>query len=761
MSDLRSAIEARVTEAGKPENDLLHRIQLPPVKMAESGKLSLSDFDLPQMLKNKPELKNLDWAPPPSVVDSKLDQKAMQLVKPEPVVNEAQVNAAARDLVFSQLSLDARKSLDALRLRLSICTSPLERQERNEEISKFLRSSLGEKLSDQGLKAVLAAPNLGDVFAEIQKKRPGELLDLINEARSRVLVDAKSAIADGAKHKDFENKVALFDKRAGKDGLSSQELLGTYLQIARVLDPSLKLEHADKSLLSRSMIANACDPTSIDQGGHMTCNVTALEVRHFTQEPGTACKVIADLACAGHFVTADGTIVRPRDLDPDGESKLDLSDGSRNYASQLYQVTAINAHWNRRETLPGGVTLKKGQIQYVQGPDGEALIDTSVDPPRKHGYGSINSAQPWLDIFAVSDINEQLTGRPSKNFGMRRWFHSGEEDGVSKIFSLEGFKEKLSAFKNEQAFPVLIEVDAAKKPFGDGKGFGPHVVTITDYDPATGLVTVDNQWGKGADMTGLPGEKPKVPVAELFSSMNMIPGSDFIWERVKDELKGLKLRDSIPPTVSALSTKGLFWGLGSAAPLAVRSGLGYMGELGVPGAASMLSASETRLGRMGLRAGTSLAALGAFAYVNNLPAAFNEGTSHGVGKLSRVTGDWASFELARMLGNKATFFVPWAPARFGFSLAAGVASSWIFDRLLGDACEIGGSRLYDNIHDALKPNRQLSAPDKAVKPDPPPALGSRDSLSQLGNGSLSNYFQNRQLNFAAPYGPFDSPHALK
>lgn len=262
-------------------------------------------------------------------------------------------------------------------------------------------------------------------------------------------------------------------------------------------------------------------------------------------------------------------------------------------------------------------------------------------------------------------------------------------------------------------------------------------------------MTVDNQWGKGADMTGLPGQQSKPTAEVLWSSMSQMPSLDFFQSSIKDGLKDLKMKDAIPPTVSALSSKGLLWGMSAAAPLAVRGGLGYLSEWGVPGAASVLSASETRLGSVALRTGTSLAAFAAFAYINDLPGAFKQGNSHAAGKLLRITGDYTSFELGGQLADKALSAVGlWAPARIGLDLAAGVATSTVFDRMLGEGAEIAGSQVYDRFRDYLKPYRPLSAPDKAIRNAVLPICPASAGLRAPGqDDSLRSHFVNQYQNY--------------
>jgi hypothetical protein len=751
-----------ITSFGVAENknqsapDLFNRLNLPGQSAEMSGKL-MPPGKLNELLKHKPDLQSGDFIPPLQVSDGHFNFFGLLKSKAEQAKEQAaRQEKEQRDSVIKQVPADSLKQLDMLRLELSVTTGKQESEAKQKEVSSFLTGKLQDKLPEEGLKALLAPQPFNDLLNEVKAARPAEAGELVKQARANLVSNAEHAITNGAKLKDFNEKLAAFDTRAAARSLAESEVLSTYLQIGRVLNPGLTLEHGDKSLLARSMMANVADPTSIDQGSHNTCNVTTLECRLCTQEPGAASKVVADVACGGQFVTADGTRVHPLNLDPDSEGRFDPApDGLRNYASQIFQLTAINAYWNRRDTMPGGKTVGKGNIQYAQGPDGEYLLDVSKNPPQKQHFDTVDSGHPWLDLYGVSEINQQLTGRPSKNFGIERWVYPSESEGVSKIVTLNGFKNRLVELKDEKAFPIIIEVDASKKPFGDGKGFGPHVVTITDYDPASGLVTVDNQWGKSDDQTGLPGQKAKPSAELLWESMSQLPSLDFYWSTFKDGLKGIKAKDAIPPTVSALSTKGLFWGMSAAAPLAVRGGLGYLSEWGVPGAESLLSASETRLGQATLRAGASLAALGAFAYINDLPGAFKQGNSHGVGKLTRITGDFASFEIGSKVADKALSAVGlWTPARLGLDVAAGVATSTVFDRLMGESSEIAGSMVYDRVHDYLRPSKHLSAPEKTIKSFSMP-LGSAGNLhvESPAQKSMTSYFADQNKRFGEVFKP--------
>ena len=715
---------------------------------------------LPELLNNRRDILPSNWQAPAPIAQDILSRQALLMVpKPEEAAAQPKpeaVRSAERDRLYSQLSADDGRKLDSMRLELSVASGVKEKAEKQTEIRSFLSTKLNGPTNEMGLQEIVSQQQLPELLKEIKRYRPQELAAIMQDARLKLINSTESGIPEASKRKDFAEMLKKFDERAAKRGLPDSEVLGTYLQLGRVLNPDFKIEHGNKSVLSRSMLANVADPYSIDQGGHNTCNVTTMQVRLHTQEPATALKVVADVVVGGHFVTADGTKIRPMSMDPDSEGKHDpVWDGGRNYASQIFQLTAINAYWNRRDTMPGGKTVGKGNIHYEQLPEGEFIFDTSVNPPQKLDMKAYGADHPWLDVYGVSEINQQLTGRPSRDFGIVRWVYPSEGDGVTKVITLGGFKDRLLELKKANAFPVIIEVDASKKPFGDGKGFGPHVVTITDYDPEKGLLDIDNQWGKGADHTGLPGQGPKATVEEIWSSMSQMPSMDFFLDKIKEGYKDVKWKDAVPPTVSALSMKGLTFGLGAGAPLALKGGLGYLREWGVPGAARALEISESRLGSAGLRVGSSLAALGAFAYINDLPAAFKQGNSYGVGKLTRVTGDWASFELGRGLTSKAVSWVPWAPARFGLSVAAGIAATTAFDKMLGEGSEVGGSWVYDRAREFFgTPHNRLPSVEKAFVPHDVLPMNPSPShqLSELAKPSMTKYFSDKNT-FVAPSFP--------
>jgi hypothetical protein len=66
-------------------------------------------------------------------------------------------------------------------------------------------------------------------------------------------------------------------------------------------------------------------------------------------------------------------------------------------------------------------------------------------------------------------------------------------------------KDALAKAKAEGKLPIVISVQTGNEPFltdsgggAAGGSGGGHVVTITDYDPETGIAKMQNQWGKAS-----------------------------------------------------------------------------------------------------------------------------------------------------------------------------------------------------------------------------------------------------------------------
>jgi hypothetical protein len=115
--------------------------------------------------------------------------------------------------------------------------------------------------------------------------------------------------------------------------------------------------------------------------------------------------------------------------------------------------------------------------------------------------------------------------------------------------------------------------------------------------------------------------------------------------------------------------------------------------------------------------------------------------------LTRVAGDYVSFQLAEQLSSRAIAATGlWAPARIGLALAVGMAGSTVFDRLMGEGAEVAGSEGYNRARDFFSPRGPLSNPEKAIKRETTPAavLLNPAQLGDLGKKpSMTNQFIER------------------
>src|SRR5262249_8778136 len=141
----------------------------------------------------------------------------------------------------------------------------------------------------------------------------------------------------------------------------------------------------DRLVLAEQVLHDAANPHSIDQGQQMTCNVTSLENRAYTRNPSEAARVVVDMATKGKYVT-NGTpplevVVEQASLKPHGESRVNPpADGARSYSGQIFQVTAVNMHYQKVHSIGGGdVRYEQHEPNPSKKDNGERLIDYS-DP---------------------------------------------------------------------------------------------------------------------------------------------------------------------------------------------------------------------------------------------------------------------------------------------------------------------------------------------------------------------------------------------
>jgi hypothetical protein len=367
--------------------------------------------------------------------------------------------------------------------------------------------------------------------------------------RAELLQLAKAHIDDPKELAKFKEDMERFDKRASTlvPPLPAEEVARTYEQIGRLLEakhgPSSPLKEADRIRLAEQVMDQVAAPTTIDQGWHSTCTLTAIEARAYTRTPSEAARLVAEVATTGKYTTTDGQAVQipPSSIAPaDSEAKTHPNDdGDRSHASQIFQVTAVNLYWSAHEyqytDAAGNVrTVPAGKLKYEQvepdpgNPDdsGERLVDYSVTPPAVVMDYSVSPpvpvCEPQTDLNddgAVKWISDTITGKSDTVYIFHDGYENADGRGAVLFDSQKELEDVIVKAKQDGRLPIIMAVHTGQEPFWTDSGGGSaggsggwHVVTITDYDPRSKKVSIDNQWGAEADHLAADG----IPLGDLY-----------------------------------------------------------------------------------------------------------------------------------------------------------------------------------------------------------------------------------------------------
>ncbi|HEY9868633.1 MAG TPA: hypothetical protein V6D08_05665 [Candidatus Obscuribacterales bacterium] len=244
-------------------------------------------------------------------------------------------------------------------------------------------------------------------FKEVAAEPPDPRVE-----RAKLKDCADAMITDPRERAKFEADMAKFEARAKelreryeKQGMTPEqaaqqaqlEMAKTYREIRTLMEapdnPDLPMiKEKDRVMLATQVMHQAADPTDVSQGAYNTCNVATIEARTYTKSPSEAARLVREVATTGKYRTnGDPPIeveVPKGSLEKHGQSKDGHTPGEnhRSYASQIFEVTAVNIHYTKENAKTGG------QIKYEQqkpGPDngpnsdnGERLYDYSKNNPK-------------------------------------------------------------------------------------------------------------------------------------------------------------------------------------------------------------------------------------------------------------------------------------------------------------------------------------------------------------------------------------------
>ncbi|MCA9804223.1 MAG: LysM peptidoglycan-binding domain-containing protein, partial [Cyanobacteria bacterium HKST-UBA02] len=324
------------------------------------------------------------------------------------------------------------------------------------------------------------------------------------EARPRHEKLIEIASKQGIATDQFKHDLELIEDRVKNDRITALEAEQSFKHLERLLttesEAGLTLE--DRQILAQQVVAQMAVPTRTDQGQFNTCNVTTVECRLYSRHPSMPARMVTDLALTGKYTAGDGTNVK---IDvgaiQDEARKVPVPDGYRSYASQLFQVCAVNVHY-----IKEGLGTRYEQLEPKWGENndnGERLYASD---------GMLLGKTPGLTAEPIIEIHNAITGEPhDRDF----FIGSIAEPGVCLVNSQSDLEHLLKHANDTHSFPVILAVHTANQPFwcdsgsgsaggAGGNSGGWHVVTITDYNPGPPTVaTIDNQWGKAADHNDL------------------------------------------------------------------------------------------------------------------------------------------------------------------------------------------------------------------------------------------------------------------
>jgi hypothetical protein len=385
----------------------------------------------------------------------------------------------------------------------------------------------------------------------VDKSKRFSFSTVADKQLANLMEAAGEKIDDRAELSQLKADIDQFSARAKAYGLPAAEVARTCRELARILvtPNETPIPKSDKVMLALHAAKLFADPTSTDQGYHNTCNVTTIESMLCTKQPSSVAKLLADVSATGKFVTADGSTITPDagSLKPDIEANFRQPiDGRRSFASQVFQLTAVNVYWQRQSTMPDGTAAGLGNIVFTQAKGPKAFPSDTKDRMINRASGHIlmqaDSAgklrpddAPHLTLPPLVDIAKQISGKEFPNFIIASTAVPGAVgEGIINFGSVDELHTRLKELSEGTEktadgatipkLPIILAVHTSKPPFkgsssqggsgGDTSGY--HVVTITAYDPITGMVSIDNQWGRPWDHLGRADGKQRIHIRELY-----------------------------------------------------------------------------------------------------------------------------------------------------------------------------------------------------------------------------------------------------
>lgn len=347
-------------------------------------------------------------------------------------------------------------------------------------------------------------------------------------ARERLLQAFDQIGQTAERRKEIADMMDSFESRLHHQQADATEIDKTYNYIIELLEghcePGIKAKW-----LAEQIIEQSASPTSVNQGRHNTCGAAALEERLYYVNPSLVARTIKEAALTGSVLASTGQTIRLtlKDRMPDREANIiNPGSGLRSYASQLFQLVAINAYWQQQNVDPRGTKVRPGQIIYVQKEEecdsptdtgerliidwGQGLTETVVE---NNGEAICH---PLLDLGKIKQINKILTGDDQTDFFIanRKFTHTAH---VTRVNSEASLRTTICSLAQRNRLPAMIAVHTSSRLFNGSSSSQRdnwHVVNVIAYVESTGRVSLDNWWGDHS-----PSKEPwLVDMGDLYAS---------------------------------------------------------------------------------------------------------------------------------------------------------------------------------------------------------------------------------------------------
>lgn len=323
-------------------------------------------------------------------------------------------------------------------------------------------------------------------------------------AEERLQAAELKSILDPGMRENLEQDRQIFRQRMGADNIEYSKTLDS---VSRLLEAeSGKVNQEQRILAARSILYNAAHPETISQ---ITCGAGALEHKLYSTNPSNPAEMTVSVALQGNWTGKDGkTISFPAEGLPPVSTEFPPSDGQCSYASQLFQITAVNdigQHLNPAMTFsPGRTHVSKREVDgkpfEMRTTIGQCWV---LENGQKRDFldegTGVFSRTGGLTSFEVASEVYRLTGKKLGVMCNRAYDQDDTpsnqappgitDANLDDVRSQQTMEARLQLLKEQGNLPVIIAVSAAAIRSLDGSSVQnasvpDHFVTIDDYSPA-------------------------------------------------------------------------------------------------------------------------------------------------------------------------------------------------------------------------------------------------------------------------------------